>query len=159
MSVIIVDGSSRFLNILLMCYRNSLMEDTTLPMDDSPVNNSASPQNGLTQGDEATPASQEGRVSAGNAPGNASDWQKSYPTHKERFVYLLDSGINSDVILLVGKNEIPFKAHKLILSTGSPVFQNLLSGTHPAAEIFIPDVEPKPFRLLLNVSGSIVLLV
>ena len=131
------------------------MEETTLPMDDSPVNNSASPQNG---GDEPAAASQEGRPSAGNAPGSGSDWQKSYPTHKERFVYLLDSGINSDVILLVGKNEIPFKAHKLILSTGSPVFQNLLSGTHPAAEIFIPDVEPKPFRLLLNVSPAVFIL-
>lgn len=117
------------------------MDDTTIAMDET-----ATPHKNGSQDEPATQALQSGTTPASGV----TDWQKTCPTHKERFVYLLDSGINSDVILLVGKNEIPFKAHKLILSTGSPVFQNLLSGTHPAAEIFIKDVEPKPFRLLLN---------
>ncbi|XP_057319022.1 speckle-type POZ protein B-like [Microplitis mediator] len=64
---------------------------------------------------------------------------------------LYDSKSNSDVILVVGNEK--FNAHKLILSTRSPVFSAMF--THEMkekrdSEVTIPDIDPEIFNKLLE---------
>ncbi|XP_057318708.1 speckle-type POZ protein B-like [Microplitis mediator] len=67
------------------------------------------------------------------------------------FKELYDSKSNSDVILVVGNEK--FKAHKLILSTRSPVFSAMF--THEMKEnresgVTIPDIDPEIFNKMLE---------
>ncbi|XP_057318494.1 speckle-type POZ protein B-like [Microplitis mediator] len=64
---------------------------------------------------------------------------------------LYDSKTNSDVTFVVGNEK--FKAHKLIMSTRSPVFFAMF--THEMkenreSEVTIPDIEPEVFNKLLE---------
>ncbi|XP_057318312.1 speckle-type POZ protein B-like [Microplitis mediator] len=64
---------------------------------------------------------------------------------------LYDTKMNSDVILVVGNEK--FKAHKLILSTRSPVFSAMF--THEMkenreSEVTIPDIDPEIFNKMLE---------
>ncbi|XP_057318439.1 speckle-type POZ protein-like [Microplitis mediator] len=64
---------------------------------------------------------------------------------------LFDTKINSDVIFVVGNEK--FKAHKLILSTRSPVFFAMF--THEMkgkkdSEVDIPDIDPEIFNKMLE---------
>ncbi|XP_053596739.1 speckle-type POZ protein B [Microplitis demolitor] len=64
---------------------------------------------------------------------------------------LYDSKINSDVIFVVGNKQ--FKAHKLILSTRSPVFFAMFSHgmkENRDGEVAIPDIEPEIFNKMLE---------
>lgn len=66
-----------------------------------------------------------------------------------RMLNLLNSGLDSDVKLIVGTEKKHINAHKIILKSGSPVFRDMF--TAGQEEIDIPDVEPKNFELLLKV--------
>ncbi|XP_043271755.1 BTB/POZ domain-containing protein 1-like [Venturia canescens] len=81
------------------------------------------------------------------------NWQGSKATIKERFAFLFNNKILSDVQFLVGRGSqqqhIP--AHKLVLSSGSAVFDAMFNGTLATAspEIEVPDVEPIAFLAVL----------
>ncbi|KAK0161286.1 hypothetical protein PV327_009773 [Microctonus hyperodae] len=81
------------------------------------------------------------------------NWQGSKTTMKERFAFLFNNEILSDVRFLVGRvgqqQRIP--AHKLVLSSGSAVFDAMFNGTLATAsvEIEVPDVEPAAFLAVL----------
>ncbi|CAG5083342.1 Similar to BTBD2: BTB/POZ domain-containing protein 2 (Homo sapiens) [Cotesia congregata] len=81
------------------------------------------------------------------------NWQGSKTTMKERFAFLFNNEILSDVRFLVGRvgqqQRIP--AHKLVLSSGSAVFDAMFNGTlaTASAEIEVPDVEPAAFLAVL----------
>lgn len=72
---------------------------------------------------------------------------------RERIVFLFNNEILSDVTFLVGRGaqqqRIP--AHKLVLSSGSAVFDAMFNGTLATAssEIEVPDVEPAAFLAVL----------
>lgn len=90
-------------------------------------------------------------------------WQREKTRLLERSARLLDSEHLSDVTFFVGlwpgsgvdlppkKALTRFAAHKLLLSTASPVFEELFSGTFlQRSEVFVTDVHPDDFRLLLR---------
>lgn len=75
-------------------------------------------------------------------------------TVKERFAFLFNNEILSDVHFLVGSGEsrqrIP--AHKFVLAVGSAVFDAMFNGQLSVTqeEIELPDVEPQAFLALLR---------
>ncbi|XP_017765291.1 PREDICTED: BTB/POZ domain-containing protein 1-like isoform X2 [Eufriesea mexicana] len=83
----------------------------------------------------------------------AYNWQGTKATMRERIVFLFNNEILSDVSFIVGrgaqKQRIP--AHKLVLSSGSAVFDAMFNGTLATAssEIEVPDVEPAAFLAVL----------
>ncbi|ROT60912.1 BTB/POZ domain-containing protein 2 [Penaeus vannamei] len=109
----------------------------------------------------AAPGSPSGLPPAGPPPtpgtnngGPMYNWQATMTTVKERFAFLFNNEILSDVHFLVGKGDsrqrIP--AHKFVLAVGSAVFDAMFNGqlsTHQD-EIELPDVEPQAFLALLR---------
>ncbi|XP_031838770.1 BTB/POZ domain-containing protein 2 isoform X3 [Nomia melanderi] len=83
----------------------------------------------------------------------AYNWQGTKATMRERIVFLFNNEILSDVSFIVGrgaqKQRIP--AHKLVLSSGSAVFDAMFNGTlaTTSSEIEVPDVEPVAFLAVL----------
>ncbi|XP_011310799.1 BTB/POZ domain-containing protein 1-like [Fopius arisanus] len=81
------------------------------------------------------------------------NWQGSKTTIKERFAFLFNNEILSNVRFLVGRGaqqqRIP--AHKLVLASGSAVFDAMFNGTlaTASAEVEVPDVEPTAFLAVL----------
>ncbi|XP_020295866.1 BTB/POZ domain-containing protein 1-like [Pseudomyrmex gracilis] len=81
------------------------------------------------------------------------NWQSTKATLRERIAFLFNNEILSDVTFLVGRGtqqqRIP--AHKLVLSSGSAVFDAMFNGTLATAssEIEVPDVEPAAFLAVL----------
>ncbi|XP_011166728.2 BTB/POZ domain-containing protein 1 [Solenopsis invicta] len=88
-----------------------------------------------------------------NQPVVMYNWQGTKATMRERIVFLFNNEILSDVTFLVGRGaqqqRIP--AHKLVLSSGSAVFDAMFNGTLATAssEIEVPDVEPAAFLAVL----------
>ncbi|KAL0106776.1 hypothetical protein PUN28_015376 [Cardiocondyla obscurior] len=88
-----------------------------------------------------------------NQPAVMYNWQGTKATMRERIVFLFNNEILSDVTFLVGRGaqhqRIP--AHKLVLSSGSAVFDAMFNGTLATAssEIEVPDVEPAAFLAVL----------
>ncbi|KAL6435866.1 hypothetical protein ACFW04_005618 [Cataglyphis niger] len=89
-----------------------------------------------------------------NQPAVTYNWQGTKATMRERIVFLFNNEILSDVTFLVGRGgaqqqRIP--AHKLVLSSGSAVFDAMFNGTLATAssEIEVPDVEPAAFLAVL----------
>lgn len=81
------------------------------------------------------------------------NWQGTKATMRERIVFLFNNEILSDVSFVVGRGaqrqRVP--AHKLVLSSGSAVFDAMFNGTLATAssEIEVPDVEPTAFLAVL----------
>ncbi|KAF4531588.1 hypothetical protein B566_EDAN010054 [Ephemera danica] len=92
-------------------------------------------------------------VPCGNAP-LVYNWQSTKTTVKERFAFMFNNEVLSDVHFLVGRENqqqrIP--AHKFVLSVGSAVFDAMFNGTlaTQAEEVELPDVEPAAFLALLR---------
>ena len=72
---------------------------------------------------------------------------------KERFAFMFNNEILSDVHFLVGKgmNTQRIPAHKFVLSVGSAVFDAMFNGgmATTSNEVELPDVEPAAFLALL----------
>ncbi|XP_033230068.1 BTB/POZ domain-containing protein 1-like [Belonocnema kinseyi] len=81
------------------------------------------------------------------------NWQGTKATMRERFAFLFNNEILSDVRFLVGRGaqQQSIPAHKLVLSSGSAVFDAMFNGTLATAsvEIEVPDVEPVTFLAVL----------
>ncbi|XP_020636456.3 BTB/POZ domain-containing protein 2 isoform X2 [Pogona vitticeps] len=85
----------------------------------------------------------------------AYNWQATKPTVQERFAFLFNNEVLSDVHFLVGKGRagaqrIP--AHRFVLAVGSAVFDAMFNGgmATTSTEIELPDVEPAAFLALLK---------
>uniref|UniRef100_A0A671SGS2 BTB/POZ domain-containing protein 2-like n=1 Tax=Sinocyclocheilus anshuiensis TaxID=1608454 RepID=A0A671SGS2_9TELE len=82
------------------------------------------------------------------------NWQATKSTVKERFAFLFNNEVLSDVHFLVGKGmgvqRIP--AHRFALAVGSAVFDAMFNGgmATTSTEIELPDVEPAAFLALLK---------
>lgn len=82
------------------------------------------------------------------------NWQATKSSVKERFAFLFNNELLSDVKFVVGKGRqaqrIP--AHKFVLAAGSAVFDAMFNGgmATTSAEIELPDVEPAAFLALLR---------
>lgn len=82
------------------------------------------------------------------------NWQATKRSLKERFAFLFNNELLSDVRFIVGKGRqaqrIP--AHKFVLAAGSAVFDAMFNGgmATTSAEIELPDVEPAAFLALLR---------
>ncbi|CAG0886738.1 unnamed protein product [Darwinula stevensoni] len=81
-------------------------------------------------------------------------WQATKSTLKERFIFLFNNEILSDVHFIVGRGEMQQRipAHKFLLSVGSAVFDAMFNGAMATKEpeIELPDVEPAAFLALLR---------
>nr|XP_057945423.1 BTB/POZ domain-containing protein 1-like isoform X2 [Doryrhamphus excisus] len=82
------------------------------------------------------------------------NWQATKSSLKERFAYLFNNELLSDIRFVVGKGRqaqrIP--AHKFVLAAGSAVFDAMFNGgmATTSTEIELPDVEPAAFLSLLR---------
>ncbi|CAK9805306.1 BTB/POZ domain-containing protein 2 [Anthophora plagiata] len=136
--------------------------------DDQPISTARSGEASFSNGDNRPPTNAantlhlEGRPSNTTALEGAStssqtavahNWQGTKATMRERIVFLFNNEILSDVSFIVGRGaqrqRIP--AHKLVLSSGSAVFDAMFNGTLATAssEIEVPDVEPAAFLAVL----------
>ncbi|KAM4678338.1 BTB/POZ domain-containing protein 1 isoform 2-T2 [Discoglossus pictus] len=82
------------------------------------------------------------------------NWQATKRSLKERFAFLFNNELLSDVNFVVGKGRQAQKipSHKFVLATGSAVFDAMFNGgmATTSAEIDLPDVEPAAFLALLR---------
>ncbi|XP_077419711.1 BTB/POZ domain-containing protein 1-like [Vanacampus margaritifer] len=82
------------------------------------------------------------------------NWQATKSSLKERFAYLFNNELLSDVRFVVGNVRQPQRipAHKFVLAAGSAVFDAMFNGgmASTSAEIELPDTEPAAFLSLLR---------
>ncbi|KAE8617945.1 hypothetical protein XENTR_v10009232 [Xenopus tropicalis] len=82
------------------------------------------------------------------------NWQATKRSLKERFTFLFNNELLSDVKFVVGKDRQAQKipSHKFVLATGSAVFDAMFNGgmATTSTEIELPDVEPAAFLALLR---------
>lgn len=122
----------------------------------------------LTSGDgssQGSPLASSSRPHSNPSPGSDdthrpphgaphANWQAQLTTVKERFAFLFNNTILSDVQFVVGRgdDEQNIPAHKFVLAVGSSVFDTMFNG-HLASRqqvIHLPDVEPQAFLALLS---------
>ena len=99
-----------------------------------------------------------------NGNKNQSPWQLEVKTVDEKWKYLFENQLYTDVMLVSGATEEVLECHRLLLILHSPVFESMLSSrwsrssssssstkaslTHE--ELYLPDDDPKIIKLLLE---------
>ncbi|XP_078540865.1 BTB/POZ domain-containing protein 1 isoform X2 [Lissotriton helveticus] len=82
------------------------------------------------------------------------NWQATKSSLQERFTFLFNNELLSDVRFVVGKDRTAQRipAHRFVLAAGSAVFDAMFNGgmATTSAEIELPDVEPAAFLALLR---------
>ena len=80
-----------------------------------------------------------------------NDWQIN-KKQNECNKYILENEVFCDVSFRVGSDGEAIKAHKLLLASRSPVFEKMFFGSLPSKRrpVVIPDIEPAPFKALLQ---------
>ncbi|RXM92153.1 BTB/POZ domain-containing protein 1 [Acipenser ruthenus] len=82
------------------------------------------------------------------------NWQATKSSVKERFAFLFNNELLSDVRFIVGKGRLAQRipAHKFVLAAGSAVFDAMFNGgmATTSTEIDLPDVEAAAFLALLR---------
>jgi len=82
------------------------------------------------------------------------NWQATKTTVKERFAFMFNNEILSDVHFIVGRDSMQQRipAHKFVLAVGSAVFDAMFNGTlaTQSDSVELPDVEPAAFLALLK---------
>jgi len=81
------------------------------------------------------------------------DWRETEggDPHFKRFEFLFETMLWTDVTFIVGTDRTEFLAHKLILRTGSIVFDNIFNKNPTTPSFEIRDVNPIEFEILLRV--------
>ncbi|XP_014218544.1 BTB/POZ domain-containing protein 1 [Copidosoma floridanum] len=123
-------------------------EPSTSNYDNRPPSNSAIVSRPETRSRISIPL--ENGASSSTTP-REYNWQGSKATMRERFAFLFNNHILSDVRFRVGTQKRIIPAHKLVLSSGSAVFDAMFNGTLATSsdEIEVPDVEPETFLAVL----------
>ncbi|XP_069481087.1 BTB/POZ domain-containing protein 1 isoform X2 [Ambystoma mexicanum] len=102
---------------------------------------------------------EEGKASALEPPAPfhrqpVYNWQATKSSLQERFAFLFNNELLSDVRFVVGKERTAQRipAHRFVLAAGSAVFDAMFNGgmATTSAEIELPDVEPAAFLALLR---------
>jgi hypothetical protein len=84
------------------------------------------------------------------------DWRELFTSLREQKLYMLEHGIHSDCTFVVGPEDgdtQEFKAHRLLLTMASAVFEKMLMGEMSEAvtgHVRIIDILPRTFQLLLK---------
>jgi len=91
--------------------------------------------------------------SAAKAGRGRQDWRNigTGSALPQRLGYILESGLFSDVSVIVGEKRKLFNVHKIILRIGSRIFDELFEADEGKTSFGIPDLEPEEFSLLLKV--------
>jgi len=81
-------------------------------------------------------------------------WQVSHKTNKQKWSYMLDNELFTDMELEVGDNLEIMKCHRIILTMHSPVIETMFSerwGQEKSFKLQLPDFEEIACRIVLKV--------
>ncbi|KAF4527746.1 hypothetical protein B566_EDAN014956 [Ephemera danica] len=85
-----------------------------------------------------------------------TEWQEQKGSVCERDAFILDNQMWTDVTVVVGDMKKEYECHRLYLAKASPQFAKLVKMdskvdlSDEEMKIFLPDLEPKVFDLILN---------
>ena len=82
----------------------------------------------------------------------AASEQEAKTLQTERFYHMLESGLCSDTTFLVGEEEQKIEAHRFMVMSASPEFEEMLRSTNATdmSTLRIPDMLPDVYREMLT---------
>jgi hypothetical protein len=81
------------------------------------------------------------------------DWNWDTVNHQQVLAQALETGFDSDILLIMGPGKKEVKAHRFILSIFSPVLRKIFkSGFNEVC--YLPELDPTCFKLILKVNNN-----